>query len=96
MKTACFARNTSITYVGKTPVELVFGRRPRDVIDPETSTIEQLTTEPSVTEAMPEAEVITVQPDHPVSAQSTHSTVASTPLKTKLTQRLQANGASSC
>ena len=34
MKMACFARNSCITYGGKTPVELVFGRRPRDIIDP--------------------------------------------------------------
>ena len=36
------ARNTSLTYGGKTPLELAFGRRPRDVITVENSNPEQL------------------------------------------------------
>ncbi len=50
MRMSCYARNTSITYGGKTPVELVYGRRPRDIIDVENATIEQLTTDSSHTE----------------------------------------------
>ena len=50
MRITCYARNTSVTYGGKTPVELVFGRRPRDVVDVENATIEQLTTEESTAE----------------------------------------------
>ena len=50
MRMSCYARNTSVTYGGKTPVELVYGRRPRDVVDVENATIEQLTTEGSSSE----------------------------------------------
>ena len=42
MRKAAMARNTSLTYGGKTPLELAFGRRPRDVITVETSNPEQL------------------------------------------------------
>ena len=50
MRMSCYARNTSVTYGGKTPVELVSGRRPRDVVDVENATIEQLTTDGSSSE----------------------------------------------
>ena len=39
---SCYARNTSVTYGGKTPVELMYGRRPRDVVDVENVTVEQM------------------------------------------------------
>ena len=42
---ACWARNTAVTYGGKTPLELAFGRRPPDILDAETSSPQQLTTE---------------------------------------------------
>merc|ERR1712016_129643 len=42
MRKAAMARNTSLTYGGKTPLELAFGRRPRDVITVENSNPEQL------------------------------------------------------
>ena len=41
---ACWARNVSVTYGGKTPLELAFGRRPPDILDVETSSPQQLTT----------------------------------------------------
>ena len=37
------ARNMAVTYGGKSPVELAFGRRPRDVLNAETQDLEQLT-----------------------------------------------------
>ena len=33
---ACWARNNSLTYGGKTPLECAYGRRPPDVFNPET------------------------------------------------------------
>ena len=45
MKASSHARNASVTYGGKTPIELVFGRKPRDLINLETATPTQLTTE---------------------------------------------------
>ena len=32
---ACWARNNALTYGGKTPLEIAYGRRPPDVLDPE-------------------------------------------------------------
>ena len=37
------ARNTQLTYGGRCPLEIAFGQRPRDVLDPENMTPEQLT-----------------------------------------------------
>ena len=42
---AVWARNTSLTYGGKTPLEIAFGRRPPDVMDLENMTVEQLQVE---------------------------------------------------
>ena len=39
---ACLARSPSITYGGVTPLELAFGRRPRDILTPEDSEPNQL------------------------------------------------------
>ena len=41
---ACGARNSTLTFSGKTPLELGFGRRPRDIVDVENATPEQMTT----------------------------------------------------
>ena len=35
---ACWARNNSLTYGGKTPLECAYGRRPPDIINPENET----------------------------------------------------------
>merc|ERR1712197_293527 len=40
---AAMARNMAVTYGGKSPVELAFGRRPRGVLNAETQDLEQLT-----------------------------------------------------
>ena len=34
MRKAATIRNTQITFSGKTPLELAFGRRPKDLLDP--------------------------------------------------------------
>jgi hypothetical protein len=47
---AAYARNTSLTYGGKTPLELAFGRRPRDILTLENSNPEQLSSTPSAPE----------------------------------------------
>ena len=44
---AAWARNTSITYGGKTPLEIAFGRPPPDILDLENMTPLQTATEPS-------------------------------------------------
>ena len=46
LREACWARNVSCTYGGKTPIELAFGRRPPDIASLENSTPAQLTTKP--------------------------------------------------
>ena len=50
VRQACLARNSSVTYAGVTPLEMAFGRRPRDVITPENSEPNQLTGNPTDTE----------------------------------------------
>ncbi|CAE7547703.1 BSL3 [Symbiodinium sp. CCMP2592] len=50
VRQACLARNSSITYGGVTPLEMAFGRRPRDVITPENADPNQLTGNPTDTE----------------------------------------------
>ena len=42
MRKACLARNSLLTYGGKTPLELAFGRRPKDIIDVENANPQQL------------------------------------------------------
>ena len=42
LREACWARNVSCTYGGKTPIALAFGRRPPDVVSLETATPGQL------------------------------------------------------
>ena len=44
IRKAASARNTSVTRSGKTPLELAFGRRPRDLLDVSTMDPQQLTT----------------------------------------------------
>ena len=46
LREACWARNVSCTYGGKTPIELAFGRRPPDVVTLENSNPAQLTEKP--------------------------------------------------
>ena len=41
------ARNMAVTYGGKSPIELAFGRRPRVVANAETQDLEQLTSQGS-------------------------------------------------
>ena len=43
---AVWARNCSVTYGGKTPLEIAYGRSPPDVIDLENMSPQQLATEP--------------------------------------------------
>ena len=50
VKKAAWVRNSTATYAGKTPLELAFGRRPRDVVSIENSTPSQLTAEFSPSE----------------------------------------------
>ena len=45
MRQAALARNSMVTYGGVTPLELAFGRRPADLLSPETMTPPQLTSE---------------------------------------------------
>ena len=47
LRKACWARNTSITYGGKTPIEIAFGRRPPDIMSIETMTAIQFVTDPT-------------------------------------------------
>ena len=47
MRKAATIRNTQITFSGKTPLELTFGRRPKDLLDPTSMDPQQLTTEPN-------------------------------------------------
>ena len=43
LREACWARNVSLTYGGKTPLELAFGRRPPDIVSIENASPGQLT-----------------------------------------------------
>ena len=43
MRKAAWARNSTVTYAGRTPLELAFGRRPRDIVSIENSSPSQLT-----------------------------------------------------
>ena len=45
LRKAAEARNTTVTFGGKTPVEIAYGRRPPDVIDVETADPEQISSE---------------------------------------------------
>ena len=45
VRQACLARNSSITYGGVTPLELAFDRRPADILNLETATPSQLTSD---------------------------------------------------
>ena len=55
VRQACVTRNSMVTYGGVTPLELAFGRRPRDVVTPENSDPAQLTGEPTDVEATAQA-----------------------------------------
>ena len=46
LREACWARNVSCTYGGKTPIELALGRRPPDVVTLENANPGQLSSEP--------------------------------------------------
>ena len=46
LREACWARNVSCTYGGKTPIELALGRRPPDVVTLENANPAQLTDKP--------------------------------------------------
>ena len=45
VRMACLVRNTSVTYGGKTPLELALGRRPADILDVERSNPQVLTSD---------------------------------------------------
>ena len=51
VKQACLARNSSVTYGGVTPIELAFGRRPRDILSLENQSPAQLTGSPADVES---------------------------------------------
>ena len=55
VRQACVTRNSMVTYGGVTPLELAFGRRPRDIVTPENSDPAQLTGEPTDVEATAQA-----------------------------------------
>ena len=55
VRQACMTRNSMVTYGGVTPLELAFGRRPRDIVTPENSDPAQLTGEPTDVEATAQA-----------------------------------------
>jgi hypothetical protein len=46
VKKAVWARNTQLTFSGKSPIELAFGRRPPDIIQTENADPAQLSAEP--------------------------------------------------
>ena len=46
LREACWARNVSCTYGGKTPIELALGRRPPDIVTLENANPAQLTDKP--------------------------------------------------
>ena len=45
VRQACLARNSFVTYGGVTPLEMAFGRRPADILNLETATPSQLTSD---------------------------------------------------
>ena len=45
LRKAAQARNVTVTFGGKTPVEIAYGRRPPDIVDVETSDPTQISTE---------------------------------------------------
>ena len=47
MRKAATVRNTQVILSGKTPMEFVMGRRPRDLMDPASMNPEQLTSTPT-------------------------------------------------
>ena len=47
MPKAATVRNTQVTLIGKTPMELAMGRKPRDLLDPASMSPEQLTSTPT-------------------------------------------------
>ena len=49
---ACWARNNSLTYGGRTPAEIAFGRRPPDILEVENMLPPQLFTEPTKREKL--------------------------------------------
>ena len=51
---ACWARNSTVTYGGKTPAEMALGRRPPDILNLENMLPRQLATEPSVQQRLTE------------------------------------------
>ena len=55
VRQACVTRNSMVTYGGVTPLELAFGRHPRDVLTPENAGPAQLTGEPTDVEATAQA-----------------------------------------
>ena len=48
VRQACVTRNSMVTYGGVTPLELAYGRRPRDVVTPDNADPAQLTGEPQM------------------------------------------------
>ena len=50
IRKAIFARNTSVTYGGKTPYEIAYGRKPPDVISLENMSARQYSMEPTASE----------------------------------------------
>jgi hypothetical protein len=51
---ACWARNISVTYGGRTPAELALGRRPPDILGTDNMMPNQLAVEPTKTQTMSE------------------------------------------
>ena len=55
VRQACLTRNSSVTYGGVTPLEMAFGRRPADILNLETATPSQLTSDIPTPEKKTEA-----------------------------------------
>ena len=51
LRQACLARNTMVTFGGVTPIEMAFGRRPADVVGPDTQNPAELTADVPAPEA---------------------------------------------
>ena len=51
---ACWARNISVTYGGKTPLEIDYARRPPDVLNIENMLPHQLAVEPNARQSLNE------------------------------------------
>ena len=50
VRKSCWARNSQLMISGRSPLELAFGRKPREIIDVENANPEQLSVEPPLSD----------------------------------------------